>query len=277
MPNPNVIPIDDLNDSRIDPYRDVRDKDLRGRDSLFMGESDLVVRRLLRTPERLHSLFLSPPRLEALRAELAQLPESVPVYVAPVDLMTSVAGFHIHRGVLAVGFRPRPFELDAKLLHEQLIRPGPLRIVVAEGLTNVDNIGAIFRNAAAFGAHAVLLDPECCDPLYRKAIRVSMGHVLRIPWGVCRRWPEDLIGFCDGLGVTLLGAELDDRSRPPWQEPWPERVAIVLGSEANGLSPEVRECCAGLIEIPMQPGVASLNVAVTSAILLYEMQRDARS
>ena len=265
----NIQPITSLSDPRLDPYRDVRDKDLRGRDRLFMAESDLVIRRLLRQPDRLHSLFLSPTRLEALGTALHTVPDEIPIFVAPVDLMTQVAGFHIHRGVLAAGRRPTRAELRPEVALADLRGRDELCLLVAEGLTNVDNIGALFRNGAAFGVDGILLDPACCDPLYRKAIRVSMGHVFSIPWAVSTAWPDDLAWLQRELGVTVIAAELDDRSVPLWEIPRGPKRAFLFGAEATGVSAEVRESCDALVEIPMAPGVASLNVSVTSAIVLY--------
>ncbi|UCD75784.1 MAG: RNA methyltransferase [Phycisphaerales bacterium] len=267
------ILIDSLDDPRVEIFRDVRDKDLRGRDKLFMAESEMVLTRLLRTPERLHSLFLSPNKFERLAGSLQALAAHVPVYVADIDLMTEIAGFHIHRGVLAAGFRPRPEELslDAALGH--LKGDAPLTLLLAEGLTNVDNMGGMFRNAAAFGADGIVLDPTCCDPLYRKAIRVSMGHVLSIPYVVCDDWIGDVHRLKEQWGIRLIGAEVTDGAIPLWDIPRFSRLGILFGSEGHGLTGEALAACDEVCRIPMDEAVPSLNVATASAVFLYELIR----
>jgi tRNA G18 (ribose-2'-O)-methylase SpoU len=197
------------------------------------------------------------------------------VYVADIDLMTQIAGFHIHRGVLAAGIRPRPPEvaLDAALGHLKGVER--VRLIVAEGLTNVDNMGGLFRNAAAFGIDGLLLDPTCCDPLYRKAVRVSMGHVLSVPYAISDDWPADLMRLKRDWDVKLIGAESIAGAEPLWRMPRAERIALLFGSERHGLSEAARAACDGLYEIPMAPGVESLNVAVASAVFLYELDRGA--
>ena len=272
------IRISSLDDQRVELFRDVRDKDLHGRPGLFMAESELVLRRLLSTPERLHSLLLTPQRYEAMRDVLAAVPPAAPIYLANLDLMTQIAGFNIHRGVLAVGRRldAAALTLEVALGHLEASagRPqAPLRLLIAEGLTNVDNMGGLFRNATAFGADGVVLDPTCCDPLYRKAIRVSMGHALSVPYAECRRWPEDLRRLKDRFSLTLVGAELTADAFPLWQMPRAARVGLIFGSEGHGLSDAALELCDAVCQIPMAEAVPSLNVGVASAVFLYELQR----
>jgi tRNA G18 (ribose-2'-O)-methylase SpoU len=274
MPLAPVI-ISSPSDPRIDVYRDVRDADLRGREAMFMAESELVLERLLKTPQRLHSVLLSPEKFERLRAALSEslAGSRVPVYVAELSLMHQIAAFHVHRGVLAAGYRlaPERLTLDAAL--------GSLKglecctLLAAEGITNVDNMGALFRNAAAFGAAGLLLDPACCDPLYRKAIRVSMGHALAIPYAISADWPRDLERLKSEWGLTLVGAEATESALPLWRMPRPARTCIVLGSEGPGLSPSALALCDAVCRIPMQEGVPSVNVAVASAVFLYELNR----
>ncbi len=273
-PVPGVIQITSIDDPRVDVYRDVRDKDLAGRDKVFMAESEMVVRRLVQsTPDRIESLFVSPDRLERMSDVLQQLSTEVPIYVANVDLMTEVAGFHIHRGVLAAGKRVHPCELFLEKSLGHLRGRDQLTILVAERFTNVDNMGALFRNAAAFGVDAIALDPHCCDPLYRKAIRVSMGHVLSLPYGVLHYWPTDLERLKTEWGCTLIGAEITADSNPLWELPHHDRVAIIMGSEATGLSEEAQNVCDAIYQIPMSSNVPSINVSMASSIFLYERQR----
>ena len=268
-----TIPIDSLDDPRVEFFRDVRDRDLRGREKLFMAESELVLRRLLRTPHRLKALFLSPKKLRRLEDALEVLQADVPVYVADVDLMTRIAGFNVHRGVLAAGVRPHEDELSIDGVLGHLQGAERLRFVIAEGLTNVDNMGGIFRNAAAYGMDAVVLDPRCCDPLYRKAIRVSMGHTLSVRWAICRNWPGDLLRLKEQWGITLIGAEVTEEGRPLWEMPRDPRVGLLFGSEGHGLSAEALRACDVVCQIPMAGDVPSLNVATTSAVFMYELTR----
>jgi tRNA G18 (ribose-2'-O)-methylase SpoU len=267
------IEIMDGDDPRVEVFRDVRDRDLRGREGLFMAESALVLRRLLRRPCRLHAVLLSRTRHRELAGALEALPADVPVYVAEVDVISRIAGFHVHRGVLAAGRRPSADEtrIDAALAP---LRSRPcLTLIAAEGIVNVDNLGGLFRNAAAFGVDGVVLDPTCCDPLYRKAIRVSMGHVFAVPWAVSRDWSADLDRFRESWGMTLVGAESDGDARPLWEIPLAARLLLLLGSEHDGLGAASRAACDVVCRVPMAPGVPSLNVVNACAVFLYERRR----
>jgi len=274
VPGPPVIEITSFDDPRVDVYRNVRDADLRGRDDLFMAESELVLRRLMRMPQRLHSMLVSRQKLHAMREAIARLPSTVPVYVADLALIHEIAAFHIHRGCLAAGFRPPPEALSLDCVMRPLQERQHLCLLLAEGITNVDNMGALFRNAAAFGADAVILDPQCCDPLYRKAIRVSMGHALSVPYAVSASWLDDLRRLKQEWNIGLIAAELVEQARPAWAMPRPARAAIIVGSEGHGLAATTLEACDAICAIPMRGEVPSLNVAVASAVLLYEYHRD---
>ena len=273
MPGPTIIEIDSFDDPRVDVFRNVRDADLRGRDDLFMAESELVLRRLMRTPQRLHSMLLSREKFAKMRHPIEQLPGRVPVHVADLKLIHEIAAFHIHRGCLAAGFRlpTSQLTLDAAL--------GFLRgrqrfcVLLAEGLTNVDNMGALFRNAAAFGIDAIAIDSTSCDPLYRKAIRVSMGHALSIPYSVSSDWADDLQRLKREWAMTLVAAEITAESRPLWEMPRAERLGIMFGAEGHGLSPATLGLSDMVCAIPMSGDVPSLNVAVASAAFLYERMR----
>ena len=267
------IRVTDIDDPRVEVFRNVRDRDLRGRVDLFMAESEMVLRRLVRRPERLHAVLLSPRRHAALRDVL---PSGVPVYVAELDVMTQIAGFHIHRGVLAAGVRPAHYELslDAALGH--LRERATWTVLLAEGMTNVDNMGGLFRNAAAFGVDGIVLDPTCCDPLYRKAVRVSMGHVLSIPYAACRAWPDALVRLRSEWEMTLVAAEVTDDAAPLWELPDAPRLGVLLGAEGHGLSAEALAACDHVCQIPMSPVAESINVGSASAVFLYERLRQRR-
>ncbi|MCZ6835036.1 MAG: RNA methyltransferase [Planctomycetota bacterium] len=268
------ILITSMDDERVAVFRDVRDADLRGRDKFFMAESEMVIRRLLRTPQRMHALFLSHGKYALLKDDLPALADTTPVYVAEVGLMTQIAGFHIHRGVLAAGTRPTRNEVSLDVALGHLKDIDQCTLLVAQGFTNVDNMGGLFRNAAAFGVDGILLDPTCCDPLYRKAIRVSMGHTLSVPYAISQSWPDDLIRLKQAWGMQLVGAEITDQARPLWKIPKGEKQAILFGSESDGLSTEALNLCDAICAIPMAQGVPSLNVAVSTAVFLYERNRN---
>jgi tRNA G18 (ribose-2'-O)-methylase SpoU len=267
------IEITSFDDPRAGVYRDVRDRDLaRAHGRLFMAESIHVIERLLNHPRKVHSLLLSPHMYERLRQRLDELAE-VPVYVASIDLMCEITGFHIHRGALAAGIRPRKEELtiDAALGH--LKGRERLRLVLCERITHVDNMGGIFRNAAAFGVDGVIIDPASCDPLYRKAIRVAMGHVFSVPYAVSEDWLGDLERLRDGWALKLIAAETIPGAVPLDTLDVPARAGIIFGSEGHGLSEGTLSQCDAVAAIPMLPGVPSLNVATASAVFLYEFQR----
>lgn len=273
MTGPTIIDVTSLDDPRVDVFRNVRDADLRGRDDLFMAESELVIRRLMRSPRRLHSMLLSRERFAKLRGVIESLSEPIPVCVADLGLIHQIAAFHIHRGCLAAGHRLPAAELTLDAALGFLRGRARSCILIAEGLTNVDNMGALFRNAAAFGIDAIVLDPASCDPLYRKAIRVSMGHALSIPYAVSDDWPGDLLRLKREWGMTLVAAEVTPQARPLWEMPRADRIGFVLGSEGRGLAASTLEICDAVCDIPMHGDVPSLNVAVASAVFLYERAR----
>jgi tRNA G18 (ribose-2'-O)-methylase SpoU len=258
-----IISIDDPADPRIAAYRNIREHDLVGREELFVAEGEVVVRVL--AGAALHqplSLFLAEKRLAALADVVERLPGAVPVYVAPQAVMDGIAGFPIHRGILALGRRGAQPSAEALLAGA-----GPRAMVLLLcAIANHDNIGGLFRNAAAFGADFVLLDSDCCDPLYRKAIRVSAGNALKMPFARLARGidPLDLLqahGF-EAIALSPTGAaSLADAPRP-------DRLALLFGAEGPGL-PEAILRRARTVRIPIASGVDSLNVATASGIVLH--------
>jgi tRNA G18 (ribose-2'-O)-methylase SpoU len=217
-----------------------------------VAESELVVKKLLGSGLRVHSLLVTAARLPALEGHLR---DDIPVLVAPPSVLDGVTGFHVHRGCLAVGERPLA-ELPA----------GARAVVVLEDLVDVDNVGAMARNAASLGADALLISPGCADPFYRKAIRVSMGSVFSLPIVRARRWPDEL----RELALPKIAAVLKD-SVPAARLPALPAFALVLGSEGPGLTAETIALCDHRATIPMAPGADSLNVATAGAVLLYEL------
>lgn len=262
---PSIIPITDPEDPRIAAYRDVRERDLVGRDGYFIAEGGVVLRTLL-TASRHEavSLLIADKRIAALTPLLDGLPEDVPVYSAGQEVLDAIAGFPLHRGILGLGQRapmPEPEELLSEL-------GARATVLVLCGIGNHDNVGGIFRNAAAFGADAVILDSGCCDPLYRKSIRVSVGATLTVPF-VQLPAGADLVsllarqGF-EAISLSPAGAvTLAELCRP-------ERAAVLLGSEGPGLPADLL-ARTHTVRIPMAPGFDSLNVATTSGIVLHHL------
>ena len=248
------------------PYTAVRERDLVGREGRFIAEGEVVLRVLAsRSKMTIRSLLLEERRIEAVADVIAGLPDTIPVYVVPQHVMDGVVGFSIHRGILALG------ERGATIAPADLVR-GAKVLVGLVGLTNHDNVGSIFRNAAAFGADGVLLDAESCDPLYRKAIRVSAGTALVVPFARC--------GSVDEMFEVLAAANIEPIALTPRGEETidtlpPAPRALLLGTEGPGL-PEHVLARTRRVRIDMAPGLDSLNVAVASGIALHEATRALR-
>lgn len=275
------IPIEDLNDPRVAVYRNVRDADLVGRRGCFLAEGELVVRTLLNRsaaggPFAARSVFLNRTRLDAMGGALrehAQAVPACPVYVAEQAVMDGIVGYHIHRGVLACGQRTREPGVAS------IIDPGAhysrRPVVVLEDLANHDNVGGVFRNAAAFGCDGALLTRRCCDPLYRKALRVSMGHVLSTPYahigsvadasGALRDAGRSVVALTPDPGAPSLAEVLASGGAD-------RGSAILLGAEGPGLSEEAVRSATTAARIPIEPGVDSLNVVVACAIALSALR-----
>lgn len=266
-----IITIDDPSDPRVAPYRDIQEHDLVGREGLFIAEGEVVVRVLCGTSSchKPLSLLLAEKRVPGLADVIGRLAEDVPVYAAPQQVLDKVAGFSIHRGILALGRRavvPPAEALLASARRQSLV---PVLCAIA----NHDNIGGLFRNAAAFGADFVLLDRDCCDPLYRKAIRVSAGNVLTVRFSRLQRGqdPIDLLQM-HGFAVIALSPAGDTSLD---KMPRPDRLAVLFGAEGPGL-PEATLQRARTVRIGMAPGVDSLNVATASGIVLHHFARAQR-
>ncbi len=261
-----LIPIDDPADPRIEAYRDIRERDLVGRRGRFVVEGEVVLNAVTANPRphRLDSLLLAVKRVEGLAHILARLEAETPVYVAEQAVLDGITGFHIHRGILGLGTRAPAMEAEALLAG----LPAEALVVCLFGVSNHDNIGGVFRNAAAFGAEAVLLDGASCDPLYRKAIRVSVGGSLITPFA--QFGEGDPIAMLERQGFTPLalspaGAEPLHRLKPP------ARPALLLGAEGAGL-PEAVLARTRTVSIPMAGRFDSLNVATTSGIVLHHLR-----
>jgi len=266
------IPLASPDDPRIDAYRVIKERDLVGRGGRFVVEGRTVLDVALspRNRFRLESLLLSESRVAALGKLLAQAPDDVPIYTASQTILDGITGFHIHRGLLGIGLRGAEPDMDSLLAG----LPDEAVVVVLLGITNHDNVGGIFRNAAAFGADAALLDFASCDPLYRKAIRVSVGGSLIVPFAREGR-ASDVLDALERAGFTPIalspaGTEvLSEVVRP-------KRAALLLGAEGPGLSAPVM-ARAHTVRIPMKGDFDSLNVATAAGIALHHLTCDPRS
>ena len=255
--------IADADDPRVAAYLGIRERDLIGHGRRFIAEGEIVLGALVGSRFAIESVFLLGTRLPRLAPLLEELPDAVPVYTAERAIMDRVVGFPIHRGVLAVGQRgaeTSPAELLAGL--------GPRALVVGlVGLANHDNVGGVFRNAAAFAADAVLLDGTTCDPLYRKAIRVSAGASLRVPFARASS-AGALVDALDAAGYESVA--LSPSGRETLREiAFGDRTALLVGAEGCGLPADIL-ARARSVRVPMAPGCDSLNVATASGIALYE-------
>jgi tRNA G18 (ribose-2'-O)-methylase SpoU len=260
-----IVPVDSASHEALAPYARVRERDLaRGAERLFVAEGEMVVRVLAgQSRFRTRSLLLEERRVSAMRDVLDARPE-VPAYVVPQSVMNEVVGFEIHRGILALGERGP--ELDAR----ELVKDKPL-VVALVGLTNHDNVGGVFRNAAAFGAGAVLLDRATCDPLYRKAIRVSVGGALVVPFART----DDVLASLEGFTLFALTPRGEESLDVLSLAPEPGRRALLLGTEGDGLPDDVL-ARTRRVRIAMSGALDSLNVAVASGVALHEATRPRR-
>jgi tRNA G18 (ribose-2'-O)-methylase SpoU len=253
-----VIEVSDPSDPRLADFRDLADGDVRpDRRGVVIAEGVNVVQRLASSPYPVRAVFGVPERIEALRPVLEPL--GAPVYVAGKWLLSDVVGFRVTRGVLASADRSVPLSIAALLSAAK-------RVAVLEGLNDFENLGALFRNAAAFVVDAVLLDPRCADPLYRRSVRVSMGHVLQVPFVVLPgAWPQSL-GVLRAAGFRLIALTPRRSATALPRLDVPDRWAVLLGAEGPGLTDAALAGADKLVRIPMADNVDSLNVATAAAV-----------
>jgi tRNA G18 (ribose-2'-O)-methylase SpoU len=263
------IAITDADDPRIAVFRDIRERDLTGRQGRFIVEGTVVLRMLAAAHKagrdfEAESILILKNRLSGVADILAEFPADVPVYVADADVLDAIVGFHLHRGILALGRRKA--ETDITTLIHQL--PVSSLVLAGCGISNHDNLGAMFRNAAAFHADAVFLDQTCCDPLYRKALRVSVGSVLSVPYqrsGGAIDMLETLA--TEGFEIWSLSPSGETEIR---QIPAAKRMALVIGTEGDGLPPDVLSKFH-TARIAQSPQLDSLNAGTASGLALYQM------
>jgi tRNA G18 (ribose-2'-O)-methylase SpoU len=272
----HIIHVTNPREPRLADYANIPDAELLARRGIFIAEGRLIVERLLRDRAwEVRSVLVTSAALTALSAALEARPD-VPVFVVPQAIVAEITGVNIHRGALAAGVRPLPRDWSG-------VAAGARSLVILERLANADNVGAIFRAAAAFGISGVLLDSATTDPLYRKAMRTSMGAALAVPFAVTGDAPDTVPAVLRLLGAS--GWSVIGLTPAPEAAPLVEvlsttgnqRVAIVVGHEGDGLTTDAREACRQLARIPM-PGHASaqmdsLNVSTAAAIAFYELSR----
>ena len=260
-----VIEISDLSDPRLADFAHATDvllKNGRGPHGVYIAESSLVLQRALSAGHRPRSVLALGNTVEEA---VALVGDGVPVFSGPGDLLAKLTGYILHRGLIAAMNRP-PLPTPGVLLADAR------RVVILENVVDPTNVGAIFRSVAAIGADAVLVTPRCSDPFYRRAIRVSMGTVLQVPWTRVGDWPStrELL-TASGFHIVALALTDGAVSLREFAADAPERVALVLGAEGEGLTPDAMRAADTIVQIPMRHGIDSLNVAAAAAVAMFAL------
>lgn len=271
---PNIIEITDFHAPELDPYARLTQNQLRNRlepeKGIFIAESPKVIDRALDAGYKPVSLLMERKQITGPAAGILSRCGDAPVYTADREMLAELTGFELTRGVLCAFHRPTPRPV------EELCRDAR-RVAVLEGIVDSTNVGAIFRSAAALNMDAVLINPSCCDPLCRRAVRVSMGTVFQVPWGQLGEtpadWPEKGMDILHSLGFKTAAMALSDRSVSIDDEQLAKepKLAIVLGTEGDGLAADTIASCDYTVKIPMSHGVDSLNVAAASAVAFWQL------
>lgn len=270
VPALDIVHLTDPDDERLADYVSLTDVALRSRHEpekgLYIAESSTVLGRALAAGHRPRSVLVSPrwlPDLTAMLEARGPAGEPVRVYLAEPAVLEAITGFHVHRGALAAMHRP-PLPAVADVL------AGARRVAVLEDVVDHTNVGAAFRSAAAIGVDAVLVTPRCADPLYRRSVRVSMGTVFQVPWTRVDPWPGGIeLLRAAGFVTAALALSDDSVSLDALEADPPERLALVLGAEGDGLKPATIAAADLTVRIPMAGGVDSLNVAAAGAVAFW--------
>lgn len=265
-----MIRIEDINDPRVSEYTNLTDVALRTKiepeHGVYIAESSNVIRRALEAGHHPRSFLMAEKWVESM----ADVVGDLPVYVAENDVLKQITGFHLHRGAIAVMDRP-PLASVEEVLSGARDGAGARRVVVLEDLVDHTNVGAAMRSAAALGIDAVLVTPRCSDPLYRRAVRVSMGTVFQMPWTRIDPWPGGIERLRElGFTVAALALSDDSVSLDEFSADLPNKIAWVLGTEGDGLSRRTIANADVVVRIPMMHGVDSLNVAAAGAVAFWE-------
>lgn len=271
---PNIIEITDFHAPELDPYARLTQNQLRNRlepeKGIFIAESPKVIDRALDAGYKPVSLLMERRQITGPAAGILSRCGDVPVYTADREMLAELTGFELTRGVLCAFRRPAPRPVEELCKNAR-------RVAVLEGIVDSTNVGAIFRSAAALNMDAVLINPSCCDPLCRRAVRVSMGTVFQVPWGQLGEtpadWPEKGMDILHSLGFKTAAMALSDRSVSIDDEQLAKepKLAIVLGTEGDGLAAGTIASCDYTVKIPMSHGVDSLNVAAASAVAFWQL------
>lgn len=273
---PNIIEITDFHAPELDPYARLTQNQLRNRlepeKGIFIAESPKVIDRALDAGYKPVSLLMERKQITGPAAGILSRCSDAPVYTADREMLAELTGFELTRGVLCAFRRPAPRPVEELCKNAR-------RVAVLEGIVDSTNVGAIFRSAAALNMDAVLINPSCCDPLCRRAVRVSMGTVFQVPWGQLGEtpadWPEKGMDILHSLGFKTAAMALSDRSVSIDDEQLAKepKLAIVLGTEGDGLAAGTIASCDYTVKIPMSHGVDSLNVAAASAVAFWQLGR----
>lgn len=271
---PNIIEITDFHAPELDPYARLTQNQLRNRlepeKGIFIAESPKVIDRALDAGYKPVSLLMERKQITGPAAGILSRCGDAPVYTADREMLAELTGFELTRGVLYAFHRPAPRPVEELCKNAR-------RVAVLEGIVDSTNVGAIFRSAAALNMDAVLINPSCCDPLCRRAVRVSMGTVFQVPWGQLGEtpadWPEKGMDILHSLGFKTAAMALSDRSVSIDDEQLAKepKLAIVLGTEGDGLAADTIASCDYTVKIPMSHGVDSLNVAAASAVAFWQL------
>lgn len=271
---PNIIEITDFHAPELDPYARLTQNQLRNRlepeKGIFIAESPKVIDRALDAGYKPVSLLMERKQITGPAAGILSRCGDAPVYTAGREMLAELTGFELTRGVLCAFRRPAPRPVEELCKNAR-------RVAVLEGIVDSTNVGAIFRSAAALNMDAVLINPSCCDPLCRRAVRVSMGTVFQVPWGQLGEtpadWPEKGMDILHSLGFKTAAMALSDRSVSIDDEQLAKepKLAIVLGTEGDGLAADTIASCDYTVKIPMSHGVDSLNVAAASAVAFWQL------
>ena len=271
---PNIIEITDFHAPELDPYARLTQNQLRNRlepeKGIFIAESPKVIDRALDAGYKPVSLLMERKQITGPAAGILSRCGDAPVYTADREMLAELTGFELTRGVLCAFRRPAPRPVEELCKNAR-------RVAVLEGIVDSTNVGAIFRSAAALNMDAVLINPSCCDPLCRRAVRVSMGTVFQVPWGQLGEtpadWPEKGMDILHSLGFKTAAMALSDRSVSIDDEQLAKepKLAIVLGTEGDGLAAGTIASCDYPVRIPMSHGVDSLNVAAASAVAFWQL------
>ena len=261
-----LVQLSDPADPRVADYTSLTDVSLRRKlepeRGLYLAESSKVLRRALDAGHRPRSFFMAEKWVDGLRDVLEA--HDVPVYVGTDEVLEQITGFHLHRGAMAAMHRPAPLPLESVLASAR-------RVAILEDIVDHTNVGAIFRSAAALDVDAVLVTPRCADPLYRRAVRVSMGTVFQVPWMRLEHWTADLQRVKDaGFLTAALALSEDAVTVDTLAAEHPEKLALILGTEGQGLGAATLHHADRHVVIPMSHGVDSLNVAAASAVAFWE-------